>query len=217
MCEAGCDIRFATSGDNGVVQADPFAPREDDERFAREDGPWHGLFGGEWVFGGNDNAETFFVQGDGAKAERFMNEHRTSDCGGETILGNHFPDAFGRAFLEMNGDERKTLAIIAEQGTKERLRGGTNVSEAQFPFFTGGSAHHATPNFIDLLEQARRFAQENRTRWRDTDHMAGAFEQGDAERMFQLLDGATQGGLGDIQALGGTGKIQFFRNGLEIA
>ena len=214
---ARSDSRIATSRDDRIMETDPFSSREDDERFAREDSPGDGLFARQFMFGWNDDAESFFVQRDSAQADRFMNKDRSGERGGQAILGNHFPDALGRSFLEMQRDEWKALAVIAEQGTQERLGRWTDITKTQFPFFTGGGAHHPPSDLIDLLQQTRRFAEQDRTGGSDANHMAGAFQQRDSKRMLQLLDCAAEGWLRDVQALSRAREIQFFRNSLEIA
>ena len=146
-----------------------------------------------------------------------MDEDRPGEGGGETIFGDHFPDAFGGALFEMERDEREALAVIAEERSEERLGGRADITEAQFAFFTGGGADDAAADFIDLLEQAGGFAEEDGSGGGDADPMAGAFEERDAEGMFELLDGAAEGGLGDVEALGGAGEVEFLRDGLEVA
>ena len=42
-----------------------------------------------------------------------------------------------------------------------------------------------------------------------------ADEQPHAQVFFQFLDGAGQGRLVNVQALGGAGEVQFFSNGQE--
>src|SRR5688572_21672840 len=119
-----------------------------------------------------------------------MNKNGTSQRGGETVLRDHLPDAFGRAFLEMKRHERKALGISAEQGTAERLRRRTDITEAQLAFFTGGGAYDASADFIDLLEQYGGFAKQDCASGRNPHHVARAFEQRDAQGMFQLLNRA---------------------------
>jgi NitT/TauT family transport system substrate-binding protein len=214
--EARDDAGAAASRNDGVVKAHAFAAGEDNEGFARERFPRNRGAAGEWMFFGNDDAEGFFAEQISLQAAGFVTDDGTGDGGGEAIFGDHFPDAFGRAFFEVNRDAREPALIFGEKTAQKGFGGRADVAEAKFAFFAGGGPADATKGFFELLEKLGGFAQENGAGGREAHVMTAAFEDGGAEFGFELLDGAAEGGLGDVQTFGGAGKAEFFGHGAEV-
>src|SRR5436309_11585376 len=100
-----------------------------------------------------------------------MGQHWPRDSGGQPAFGDHFPNAFGRAFFEVNRHERIALAIFAEQPAEKRLRRRADVAESKFTLFAGGGAAHTLECFLEMLKQQRRLAQQHRARWSEADVM----------------------------------------------
>lgn len=138
------------------------------------------------------------------------------DCNGESAFGYHFPDAFGRALFQVNGDTGKTLLVFGQQSPQKWIGGWADVTQAQFAFFAGGSATDATQRFFELVKKLNRFAQEDRTGRCQPDVVASAFEKNGAEFGFELFNGAAEGGLRDVKAAGRAGKAEFFGDSAEI-
>jgi hypothetical protein len=217
MGEARDQPGLAATGDDGIVKANAFAPREDDERFAGERGPGQGLPADERVIRGNDDAETLFVKRNGSEADFFVDEDRAGKSGGETTFGNHFPDALGGAFLEVDGDAGEPLAVIAEKRAEEWLGGRADVTEAKFTLLAGGGAADATGDVIDLVQKEANLVEQNRSRWGQAHHVAGSLQDFGAQGAFKLLDGTAKGWLGDMETLGCFGETEFLSDRLEVA
>ena len=215
--EARHNRRLAAACDDGVVQPDAFAARQDDQLFTGERAPRKRTASRKGVVGRNNQTEAFLVKLDGAQSDGFVNKHRARDRGREAAARDHFPNAFGSAFLKVNGNARITSAILAQKCSQERLRGRANVTEAKFPFLARGGAPDAAVEVIDLLQEVMDFAQQHGTGRGQPDAVACPFEEGRAHGTFKLLDRAAEGGLRDVQALGGTRETEFLGDGLEVA
>ena len=90
----------------------------------------------------------------------------------------------------MNGDEWIALSIFAEQATKKGLRRRADVAETEFTLFSSRRAPDTSQRLFEVLQQQRRFAQQDRAGGRDSDMMARTFEHGRAQEVFELFDGA---------------------------
>lgn len=143
MGEARRDAGAAAAGEDGVVKSHALASGEDDQGQVVEGGPGDGAAGCERVIGADDDTEGFFTEKDGLEAEAFMAEDWTGDGGGETALGDHFPDALGGSFLEVDGDPGEALSVMVEEAAEEGLGGGADVTQPQLAFLAGCGAFDA--------------------------------------------------------------------------
>lgn len=67
------------------------------------------------------------------------------------------------------------------------------------------------------MEKEGGFAEEDGAGRGEADMVSAAFQDGDAERGFEILDGTADGGLGDAEAAGGGGITEFLGDGLEVS
>ena len=130
MREPRNHARLTAARDHGVMQADAFAAGENDEWLPRQGRPGKCTLLRKGVIGRDDNAEPLLLEWDRTKADRFVNEDRARDSGGEAALGDHFPDALRGAFLQMDGNARVAFAIVMQKAAEEWFRGWPNVTEA---------------------------------------------------------------------------------------
>jgi len=168
------------------------------------------------VSGGDNDAETLFLQRDGSEADFFVDEDRAGESGGKTTFCDHFPDTLGRAFLEVDGDAGETLAVIAEECTKERLGRRADVAEAKFAFLAGGGATDAAGDIIDLVEEETNLVEEDRSRRGEAHHVASSLQNISPQGAFELLNGTAESWLSDVQAFRGLGEAKLFGHGLKI-
>ena len=203
--------------EDGVVKAHALAPGEDDERLAREIFPGEHFSRSERMLLRDDGPEPLVAEEDSAQAEVFGRGDGPRERGGKAALGEHFPDALGRALFEMDRDARVALAILVKQSSEERLRGRADVAEAQFAFFPSRRSPHAPHGFVPAFEEDGGFAEQDLSGRGEAHRPAIALEDLRAERGFDLLDGPAERGLGDAQALGSTGIAQFLGDGLKVA
>jgi hypothetical protein len=117
----------------------------------------------------------------------------------------------------MNRNERITFSIIVEQASQKWLRRWANVAQTKFSLFACGRAVDAPGCLIQVLQQHGNLAEQHGPGRCDANMMTRALEHFGTEGMFQLLDRAAQGRLGDVQAFRRPRETQFFRDGLKIA
>ena len=96
------------------------------------------------------------------------------------------------------------------------MRGRSDEAEAQLTFVACRRALHFADGFVEVLEQDADLVQQHPACGGQGDRAAVAVEQHHAELVFQFLHGATQRGLGDVEALRGLRVAQLFGHGLEI-
>ena len=217
VSEFGNHAGAAAGREGGVVEAHAFASGEENEGLGVKSGPGHGTSAGERMIGPHDDPEGFVPDGGGGEAEGFVADDGAGDGGGEAAFGDHFPDAFGSAFFEVEGDAGVAVAVFGEDLTEECLGGGADVAEAQFAFFAGTGALDALETFLETFQQEPGFMKENGAGRGQTHVVTASFEHGGAEEGFEVLDRAAEGGLGDAEAARGLGIVQVLGDGLEVA
>ena len=215
--DAGGESSFLAGGEDGVVGAGAFAAGEEDDGLVGEFFPGEGGFLSEGVLGGNDGAEGFLTEGEGFQVECFMGDDGSGEADGEAAAGDHFPDAFGGAFFEDDGDAGEAVAIFEEEGAEEGASGGADVAESEFAVLTGGGAADAAEGFFESIEEEAGFFEEGGACGGEADAAAVAVHEAAAEFEFKFLDGAAEGGLGDAEFAGGFGEAEFLGDGLEVA
>ncbi len=117
----------------------------------------------------------------------------------------------------MDGDFGVSASVFGEDATEEMAGGGTDVTDAEFALFALGGATDGFEGGLVLLEEGAGFAEENGAGIGETHSLAVPVEEEGIELVFHLLDGATEGGLGDAQAGGGFGEAEFFGDGDEVS
>jgi hypothetical protein len=215
--DAGGEAGFLAGGEDGVVGAGAFAAGEEDDGLVGEFLPREGGLLSEGVLGGNDGAEGFLTQGEGFQVECFMGDDGSGEADGEAAAGDHFPDAFGGAFFEDDGDAGEAVAIFEEEGAEEGASGGADVAEAEFAVLAGGGAADAAEGFFESIEEEAGFFEEGGACGGEADAAAVAVHEAAAEFEFKFLNGAAEGGLGDAEFAGGFGEAEFLGDGLEVA
>src|ERR1041385_4857828 len=134
----------------------------------------------------------------------------------EAATRDHFPDTLGGTFLERDRDSRKAVFEFSQNAAEKVLSGRTNVADTQFAFFASGDSLNSAGDLVAALDEDAGIMEQSGARWGKGNGAAGAVQQTDPEIPFQILDGSTEGRLGDMEAARGPGKIQFFRDGLKI-
>lgn len=141
----------------------------------------------------------------------------SGEADGEAATGDHFPDAFGGAFFEDDGDAGEAVAIFEEEGAEKGASGGADVAETEFAVLAGGGTADAAEGFFESIEEEAGFFEEGGACGGEADAAAVSVHEAAAEFEFKFLNGAAEGGLGDAQFAGGFGEAEFLGDGLEVA
>ena len=146
-----------------------------------------------------------------------MGDDGSGEADGEAATGDHFPDTFGGAFFEDDGDAGEAAAIFEEEGAEEGSSGRADVAETEFAVFAGGGAADAAEGFFESIEEEAGFFKEGGACGGEADAAAVAVHEAAAEFEFKFLDGAAKGGLGDAEFAGRFREAEFLGDGLEVA
>jgi hypothetical protein len=127
--------------------------------------------------------------------------------------GQHF---FGRHVVELHANAGSFGLKLAE-GARENIN-GEGRSEADVEFAGGAAADRfdGASGFFGAIKNGAGFVEENAAGFGEADGFGAAFEERDAEFVFQVADLAGERRLGNVEALRGAGDVFFFSNGDEI-
>jgi hypothetical protein len=120
----------ATFGGYGVVQHDPLASGEDNQRFAFQASPGQPRFSLPRVGRGNHDSETFPAEHDGVEPQFFRERYRAGQAEREAPLGNHLPHPLRGGLLEMQRNLGEKPAVLGKKSPKKGLGRWANVAEA---------------------------------------------------------------------------------------
>jgi hypothetical protein len=213
---AGSEFGVATGGEDFVVETGALTPGEEDERLSDEGTPSETAAAVPCVTCGHRGAESFASNGLRFHAQGSMSKNRTREAEVEPAFGDHFPDALGGAFLEVDGDLWAEARVFLKQPAEEGLDRRTDVTEAQLALLTGGGTADAAEGLFQSLEEQRSFVHEDFAGGCQGDRALIAREQLDSQFLLQLLEGAAEGRLDNIEPARGAGKTQFLCDGVEI-
>ena len=134
----------------------------------------------------------------------------------ELALAQQFEQAHGEIFLQ---DQRHLRHLVDQPFYQRRQQIGADRVDHAEPQRPGQRILVLLGQFLDggrLLEHPFGLGNDLRAERRDRHFGAAAFEQHDAEFVFEFLDGHRQGRLGNVARLGGMAEMSRTRDGNDI-
>src|ERR1700736_3722494 len=106
--------------------------------------------------------------------------------------------------------------VFLYQAREERRGGGAEESDAKLSYFSQRGAFGQANRLLVPTQDFECFAPEGFAGGREPNLAAVAEEQKHSKFLFQVKDGLTDGGLGDVNPAGSLREIQMLGHGSEV-
>lgn len=158
---------------------------------------------GEGMSEGSDEEEFLFEEG--FDFDVFGGDGESDDGEVDVAMGAAFDEGVGGVFLDDDGDFGVFFGEAAEEAGEEVGGDGGDGAEADAAF--AARFGEFGEGVFDELEDFFGAAEEELAVVGKDDFAGFAFEERLAELVLEFLDGAGEGGLGEIEFEGGVGEV----------